>query len=81
MPKTLKLEGVPPSPFNGIAEIIAKDYYCIPNWCRMHPFDHFDGMGGCWGVSSGLVLGGEQYCLNCDYHKNNISPPKEPENA
>lgn len=56
-----------------VAETIAKDYYCIPNWCRMHPFDHFDGMGGCLGVSSGQVLAnGEKYCLNCDYYKNNV---------
>ena len=65
-----------------IASVISKCYYCIPNWCRMHPFDHFDGMGGCWGISSGQVLtGGEQYCLNCEHYKNNVSPPKEPEKA
>lgn len=65
-----------------VASFIRKRYYCIPNWCRMHPLSHFDGMGGCWGISSGQVLtGGEQYCLNCEYHKNNITPSKEPEKA
>ena len=63
-----------------ISETIAKDYYCIPKWCRMHPYSHFDGMGGCWGISGGLVLAqGENYCLSCDYHMRNVEPPRKPE--
>ena len=48
------------------------DFYCIPKWCRFHPYAHFDGMGGCWGISGGDVLKkGEEYCKKCDYHQDN----------
>ena len=50
-----------------------KDFYCIPKWCRFHPYAHFDGMGGCWGISGGDVLKkGEEYCKKCDYHQDNV---------
>ena len=49
------------------------DFYCIPKWCRFHPYAHFDGMGGCWGISGGDVLKkGEEYCKECDYHQDNV---------
>ena len=45
-----------------------KDYYCIPKWCRMPPAGHFDGMGGCWGISSSKVFQqGKRYCMKCEY--------------
>lgn len=54
-------------------EHLAKSFYCIPIWCRMHPLAHFDGMGGCWGISNGCVLeDGEDYCLDCEFHKDNV---------
>ena len=50
-----------------------KDYYCVPRWCCFHPYAHFDGMGGCWGISGGDVLKkGEEYCKKCEYHQDNI---------
>ena len=59
-------------------EQFTKDYYCVPRWCRMHPFSHFDGIGGCWGISGGLVLEkGEDYCRNCEYHKDYQPEPGE----
>lgn len=58
----------------GRIERITKKFYCVPTWCRMHPLAHFDGMGGCWGISSGCVLeDGEDYCLDCEFHKDNIT--------
>ena len=47
--------------------------YVIPGWCRMHPMNHFDGMGGCWSISHGLVpaTGGE-CCQDCEFNANNI---------
>ena len=46
-----------------------KNYYCIPKWCRMPPAGHFDGIGGCWSISSGIVLAkGEKACERCEYH-------------
>ena len=57
-----------------------KDYYCIPKWCRFHPYAHFDGMGGCWGISGGDVLKkGERYCKECDYHQDNVQKLSEGE--
>jgi hypothetical protein len=33
------------------------------------PNEHFDGIGGCWGISSGLVeKGGEGYCKACEFY-------------
>lgn len=44
--------------------------YMVPRWCRMHITDHFDGMGGCWGVSSGLVAEqGRDYCRTCAFYR------------
>ena len=58
-------------------EQFIKDYYPVPYWCRMHPFSHFDGMGGCWGISSGLMLEkGEPYCHDCEYYKDYQPKPK-----
>ena len=48
---------------------IVENYYCIPKWCRMSPLGHFDGMGGCWSISSGIVLDkGKKVCKGCEYH-------------
>ena len=45
-----------------------KDYYCIPKWCRAHPFFHHDQMGGCWGITGGQVLkNGKKYCEDCEF--------------
>lgn len=44
--------------------------YIVPHWCSMGVLDHFDGMGGCWGVSCGAVARyGEDYCKGCDEYK------------
>ena len=50
---------------------IIKDYYCIPfKWCNMSPGEHFDGIGGCWGISGGDVLEkGRDYCKGCKYYR------------
>jgi hypothetical protein len=38
----------------------------------MHPMDHFDGMGGCWGISYGLVAEqGRDYCRTCTFYRKN----------
>ena len=43
--------------------------YHPPTWCRMHPLDHYDGIGGCWGISGGCVREqGEAYCRECEFH-------------
>lgn len=48
--------------------------YLIPSWCMMHPDEHDDGMGGCWGISYGYVKKeGESYCSNCEYYKKEIA--------
>ena len=47
-----------------------KNSYTVPRWCRMPISDHFDGMGGCWGVSQGCVEEqGRDYCRNCGFHR------------
>jgi len=49
---------------------LEKKDYTAPAWCRMHPLEHADGMGGCWGISYGLVKEqGENYCVGCEYHR------------
>jgi hypothetical protein len=50
---------------------VTEDYYCIPfRWCNMSPGEHFDGMGGCWGISGGDVLKkGRDYCKGCKYYR------------
>jgi len=50
---------------------VTEDYYCIPfKWCNMSPGEHFDGMGGCWGISGGDVLEkGRDYCKGCKYYR------------
>ena len=41
----------------------------IPHWCEMSFGDHFDGMGGCWGISHGEVADkGEKHCQFCQFH-------------
>lgn len=45
-------------------------FYTVPYWCGMHPIEHFDGMGGCWGISYGLVFEqGRSYCKGCTFYK------------
>lgn len=47
-----------------------KPLYVIPDWCEMPPAEHHDGMGGCWGISHGMVAErGEPYCESCEFHK------------
>jgi len=44
--------------------------YIIPEWCRLSPLEHNDGMGGCWGISGKHVEEkGKEYCKNCEYFK------------
>ena len=46
-----------------------KQRYTIPLWCTLPRLEHFDGLGGCWGISSGEVrLKGEEHCKNCEYY-------------
>ena len=41
----------------------------IPSWCHMPETSHFDGMGGCWGISHGQVEEkGELYCITCEFY-------------
>jgi hypothetical protein len=43
----------------------------VPPWCDMPKsrMGHGDGMGGCWGIASGLqALDGERYCLRCEFY-------------
>lgn len=48
----------------------------VPVWCHMHPNDHQDGIGGCWGISYGYVAAeGEQYCKKCELYRDNVFPP------
>lgn len=42
----------------------------IPHFCTMHTYEHFDGAGGCWGISRGHVgkshdVEGPHYCHTC----------------
>ena len=49
-----------------------KSFYSVPRWCRMHPMEHFDGMGGCWGIHYGLVdRDGRDYCKRCAFYRRN----------
>ena len=42
--------------------------YIPPQWCKLSPMEHFDGMGGCWSVSSGMVQDeGFKRCETCEY--------------
>lgn len=44
--------------------------YKIPNWCTMSPEEHFDGVGGCWGIQYGHVeKEGVSYCNQCPFYK------------
>lgn len=44
----------------------------VPAWCHMS-LDEHQCCGGCWGISYGDVAEkGEKYCLNCEYHVNNV---------
>ena len=46
--------------------------YVPPQWCNLSIAEHFDGAGGCWGISNGLVAtGGMKYCRSCDYCSKN----------
>jgi len=41
----------------------------VPSWCLMSPVDHQDNLGGCWGISHGLVAKeGREYCKGCGYY-------------
>ena len=54
-----------------------KKFYTVPYWCGMHKDDHFDGMGGCWGISSGFVFEkGRDYCKCCDLYKTTLDRTK-----
>jgi hypothetical protein len=47
--------------------------YLIPDWCHLDMASHTDNMGGCWGISHGLVKEqGEPYCKTCEYHRDNV---------
>lgn len=50
-----------------------KNSYTVPRWCGMSIDDHFDGMGGCWGVSHGLVQQqGRDYCRLCSFYRRTL---------
>lgn len=50
-------------------KLTLKNSYAVPRWCRMHPMSHFDGMGGCWGISHGCVAAqGRDYCRCCTFY-------------
>lgn len=35
--------------------------------------EHYDGIGGCWGISMGDVAKeGEGYCKLCEYYNSNL---------
>ena len=41
----------------------------VPKWCQLPPSEHQDGIGGCWGISHGLVEAkGEPYCVDCEFY-------------
>lgn len=47
----------------------------IPSWCAMPSNEHFDGIGGCWGISSEKVkVEGEKYCAICEYYIKSQKP-------
>lgn len=51
-----------------------RSFYTVPYWCGMSMYYHFDGMGGCWGVSYGLVFEqGRSYCKGCDFYKRTLA--------
>ena len=39
--------------------------YTIPEWCGLPLNDHFDGIGGCWSISSGRITNIDG-CKDCD---------------
>lgn len=44
--------------------------YKIPAWCRLPLAEHYDGLGGCWGIRYGYVREqGETYCQACEYRR------------
>lgn len=50
-----------------------RSFYEIPYWCGMRGSCHFDGMGGCWGISHGLVhKHGRSYCYQCTFYKRTL---------
>ncbi len=50
-----------------------KSFYEVPYWCGMRGSDHFDGLGGCWGISHGLVHEqGRSYCKSCTLYKRTL---------
>ena len=44
--------------------------YVIPPYCTLPIVGgHADGIGGCWGISSGQQPErGEEYCVKCEYY-------------
>lgn len=51
-----------------------KNSYTVPRWCGMHPMEHFDGMGGCWGISQGCVAEqGRDYCRLCSFYRRTLA--------
>jgi len=44
--------------------------YIIPTWCSMPKESHHDNIGGCWGITYGLVArNGNSYCIDCEYYR------------
>ena len=44
--------------------------YVIPAWCELPLSDHNDGLGGCWGISTGLVeQTAGRHCDDCEYKR------------
>jgi len=43
-------------------------HYITPRWCGLSYEEHYDGVGGCWGVSHGFVeKDGFCHCWKCEY--------------
>ena len=41
----------------------------VPDWCKMPPTEHQDGVGGCWEISTGEVARkGKDHCETCEYN-------------
>jgi hypothetical protein len=54
-----------------------KNSYTVPRWCGMHPLEHFDGMGGCWGISQGCVEEhGRDCCRLCPFYRRTLEQAK-----
>jgi hypothetical protein len=57
-----------------IIEDLKQHGYEIPKWCNAPLINHNDGMGGCWGISSGYLRdSGNEWCESCEYFKKRYS--------